>query len=56
LHDPNEGINLIDKYAREKNFKIPEGLKEAVGSIGLHLTDLGFLLKKIHSGTEPDGN
>jgi len=55
LHDPNEVINLAEQYARDNNIEIPEGLKEAVGNIGLHLTDLGLFFKKIHTGSKPDG-
>lgn len=55
LHEPNEVINLVDQYARDKNIEIPEGLKEAVSYIGMHLTDLGLFIGKIRSGTKPDG-
>ncbi|RGB42129.1 RNA12 domain-containing protein [Rhizophagus diaphanus] len=54
LHEPDEVINLVDQYARDKNIVIPEGLKEAVSSIGMHLTDLGLFIGKIRNGTKPD--
>lgn len=55
LHEPDEVINLVDQYARDKNIEIPEGLKEAVSSIGMHLTDLGLFIGKIRNGTKPNG-
>ncbi|GBC02867.1 hypothetical protein RclHR1_04870010 [Rhizophagus clarus] len=54
LHEPDEVINLVDQYARDKNIEIPEGLKEAVSYIGMHLTDLGLFIDKIRNGKKPD--
>jgi hypothetical protein len=55
MHEPDEVINLVDQYVRDKNIEIPEGLKEAVTNIGMHLTDLGLFIGKIRNGTKPDG-
>ena len=55
LHDPNEAINLAEQYARDNNIEGLEGLKEAVGNIGLHLTDLGLFFGKMDTGSKPDG-
>ncbi|RIA92615.1 RNA12 protein [Glomus cerebriforme] len=54
LHEPDEVINLVDQYVRDKNIEIPEGLKEAVGKIGMHLTDLGLFIGKVRNGTNPN--